>query len=59
MRTASIIRSIMMIEAVCTSETSVYFKQTTRRYNPGGSHVYNRHRENMKFQADKMLSIFN
>jgi hypothetical protein len=33
--TASITRAMMM-EAVGTSETSVYFKETTRRYTPKG-----------------------
>jgi hypothetical protein len=35
-RTASIIRTMMM-EAVCTSETSVNFKVTKRRYIPDDS----------------------
>jgi hypothetical protein len=37
MRTTSIIRSMRkMTEAVRISETTVYFKKTTRRHVPGG-----------------------
>jgi hypothetical protein len=41
-RTASIIRAInaLMLEAVRTSETSVNFNVTTRRYNPEDSELY-------------------
>jgi hypothetical protein len=44
---ASIIRAMMM-EAAHTSETSVNFYQTTRRYNPEDSHLNSRRRENPK-----------
>jgi hypothetical protein len=39
---ASIIRVIiiLMMEAACTSETSVNFYQTTRHNNPEGSHLH-------------------
>jgi hypothetical protein len=37
-----------MMEAASTSETSVSFYQTSRRYNPGDSHLHNRCRENLK-----------
>jgi hypothetical protein len=37
------------IRAISTSETSVTFYQTTRRYNSEDSHLHTRHRENMKF----------
>jgi hypothetical protein len=37
-RTASIIIALMM-EAVRTYETSVYFNETTRRYTPEGCHL--------------------
>jgi hypothetical protein len=41
-RTASIIRVIiLMMEAVRTSETSVYSNETARRYIPEGSHPQN------------------
>jgi hypothetical protein len=30
----------MMVETEVTSETSVNFYQTTRRYNPGNSHPH-------------------
>jgi hypothetical protein len=39
----------LMMEAARTSETSVNFYQTTRRYNPQYSHVLTRRRENPKF----------
>jgi hypothetical protein len=39
--------STLMMEAVCTSKTSVYFK-TTRRYIPEDSHLHTRRRENLK-----------
>jgi hypothetical protein len=46
MRTSSIIALIM--EAARTSETSVYFNDITRRYNPQGSNLHTRLRENLK-----------
>jgi hypothetical protein len=46
MRTASFIR--VMMEAVHTSETSVYCNETSRRYIPEGSYLDNRRRENLK-----------
>jgi hypothetical protein len=45
-RTASIIKDLMM-EAVRTSETSVYFNKTARRYIPEGSNLHIRPRENL------------
>jgi hypothetical protein len=39
-----------MMEAVRTSETSVYFNGTTRRYIPEGCHFHTRRRENLKSQ---------
>jgi hypothetical protein len=38
----------LMMEAASTSETSVNFYQTTRRYNPKDSHLRSRRRENLK-----------
>jgi hypothetical protein len=38
-----------MMEAASTSETSVNFCQTTRRYNPEDSHLHTRRRENLKY----------
>jgi hypothetical protein len=35
-------------EAASTSETSVNFYQTTRRYIPEDSHLHTRRRENLK-----------
>jgi hypothetical protein len=37
-----------MMEAVRTSETLVYFNETTRRYTPEGYHLDTRRRENLK-----------
>jgi hypothetical protein len=39
---------VLMMEAVRTSETSVYFKETIRHYIPEGSNIYTRRRENLK-----------
>jgi hypothetical protein len=36
------------MEAARTSETLVNFYQTARRYNPEGSHLHTRRRENLK-----------
>jgi hypothetical protein len=47
---ASIIMAIItvMMEAVCTSETSVHFNVSTRRYIPEDSKLHTRRRENLK-----------
>jgi hypothetical protein len=47
---ASIIRAMiaLMMKATSTSETSVNFYQTTRRNNPGDSHLHTHRRENLK-----------
>jgi hypothetical protein len=37
----------LMMEAARTSETLVIFDQTTRRYNPEGSHLRSHRRENL------------
>jgi hypothetical protein len=37
-----------MMKAARTSETSVNFYQTTRRYNPEDSHLRTNRRENLK-----------
>jgi hypothetical protein len=39
----------LMMEAACTSETSVYSNVNTLRYIVGGSHRRTRRRENLKF----------
>jgi hypothetical protein len=36
------------MEATSTSETTVNFYQTTRRYNPEDSHLHTHRRENLK-----------
>jgi hypothetical protein len=38
----------LMMKAVSTSETSVDFYQTLRRYNPEDGHLHARRRENLK-----------
>jgi hypothetical protein len=38
----------LMMEATQTSDTSVNSYQYTRRYNPEGSHLHTRRRENLK-----------
>jgi hypothetical protein len=38
----------LMMEAAGTSETSVNFYQTARRYNLEDSHLHTRRRENLK-----------
>jgi hypothetical protein len=37
-----------MMEAASSSETSVNFCQSTRRYNPEDSHLHTRRRKNLK-----------
>jgi hypothetical protein len=48
-RTATIIIITLMKDAVHTSETSVYFSETTRRYIPEGYDLHTRRRENLKY----------
>jgi hypothetical protein len=36
------------MEAVCTSETPVYFKETIQRFIPQRCHLHTRRRENLK-----------
>jgi hypothetical protein len=54
-RNASIIRAIntiiLMMEALRTSETSVYFMEITRRYIPAGYHLHTRRRENLNLTS--------
>jgi hypothetical protein len=45
----------LIMEAANTSETSVYFQETTRRHIPEGCHLHIRSRENPK---SYFLSIF-
>jgi hypothetical protein len=44
-----------MMEAVRTSETSIYSNETTRRYIPEGSTLHTCHRDNLK--SYKLLPI--
>jgi hypothetical protein len=46
-----------MMEAVHTSETSVYFNETTRRYIPEGFRLHTRRRENLKSNTDGNVII--
>jgi hypothetical protein len=39
--------NVLMAETASTSEISVYFYQTTRRYNPEGRQLQTRRRENL------------
>jgi hypothetical protein len=59
MLTATIIRTIiaLMMEAVCTSETSLNFYGTTRRNIAEDGPLHTRRRENLKSQG-KYLFIF-
>jgi hypothetical protein len=54
-RPASIIA--LMMEAASTSETSVNFYQTTRRYNPEDSHLHTRRRENLKSYNTMLIYV--
>jgi hypothetical protein len=45
------------MEAVHTSETSVYSNDTTRRYIPGGSNLHTHRRENLKCYTFHFLRI--
>jgi hypothetical protein len=47
-RTASIIRALMMIEAVRAYTASVNIYLNTRQYIPEGFKLHNRRRENLK-----------
>jgi energy-coupling factor transporter transmembrane protein EcfT len=47
----------LMMQAVRTSETSVYYNATTRCYNPEDSKLHTRHRENMKSQILLLIVI--
>jgi hypothetical protein len=38
------------MDAVSTSETLVYFNDTTQRYIPEGCYLHTNHRENLKAQ---------
>jgi hypothetical protein len=44
-----------MIEAASTSETPANFYQTTRRNNPGYSHLHTRRLENLKSHSGNIL----
>jgi hypothetical protein len=59
-RTASVIRAIiaLMMEAVRTSETSVHFNVTTRRYIQEESKLHTGRREELKSHMVKILSVF-
>jgi hypothetical protein len=46
-----------MMEAARTSETSVNFYQTTRRYNPEDSHLRTYRRDNLKSYYVNVIDI--
>jgi hypothetical protein len=50
-RCASIMRAIVMLEGVRTSETSVYFNETIWRYIPKDCHLHIHRRETLKSHA--------
>jgi hypothetical protein len=45
-------RIALIMEAVRTSEATVYFNVTTRRYIPEICHILIRRRENLNFTSD-------
>jgi hypothetical protein len=47
----------LMMEAVRTSETSVY-NETTRRYIPESCHLHTRHGENLKSHSLGLVIVF-
>jgi hypothetical protein len=47
--------STLKMEAICSSETSVDFQRTTRRYTPEDSTLYNNRCENLKSYAFKFV----
>jgi hypothetical protein len=47
------------MEAASTSETSVNFYQTTRRYNPEDSHLHTRRRENLESYESLVEELLN
>jgi hypothetical protein len=38
----------LMMEAICTSQTSVYFNDTTQHYTPEGCNIHTRCQENLE-----------
>jgi hypothetical protein len=46
-----------MMEAVQTTETLLNSHQSTRRYNPEGSHLHTHRRENLKFYSKQVAPI--
>jgi hypothetical protein len=52
-RTVCMIRALM--EAVRTSETSAYFKETTRRYIPESCHLHTRHCVSLKSHEGELI----
>jgi hypothetical protein len=49
--------SILKMEAACSSETLVDFKQTTRRSNPGGKTLENMRRSEIVAVDDETLRM--
>jgi hypothetical protein len=47
-----------MMDAIRTSETSVYSNETTRRYIPQSFHLHARRRENLNFTAPPLYELF-
>jgi hypothetical protein len=45
----------LLMKAVRTADTSVYFDETTRRYIPDSCHLYTRRRENLKSHSVEIV----
>jgi hypothetical protein len=54
----SLLRFDAMMEAVQTSETSVYTNKTTRHYTPEDSYLHSRRRENLKSRTVIMVFAY-
>jgi hypothetical protein len=57
---AELISSTLKMDAICSSETSVDTKRTTRRYIPEVDNLHNHRCENLKsYRRKKCLNTFN
>jgi hypothetical protein len=45
----------LMMEAICISETWIYFDETTWRCIPEGCHLHTRHCENLKYLTQSLF----
>jgi hypothetical protein len=51
--------STLVMEAVRSSETSVYSNETTRRRIPEDSNLHTRRRENLRPHAEEIVNVLN